>query len=65
MIEKHLRDKTYIIVTQRDGLKELCNKHYVFENHEMKERQKNIEFVQLGSYSNCTLLYGANFKYKF
>ena len=37
MIEKYLKDKTYIIVTHRPRLKDLCNKHYVFENHMMKE----------------------------
>ena len=37
MIEKYLQDKTYVIVTHRPKLKELCNKHYVFENHMMKE----------------------------
>ena len=37
MIEKYLKDKTYVIVTHRPKLKELCNKHYIFENHMMKE----------------------------
>ncbi len=37
MIKKYLKDKTYVIVTHRPKLKELCNKHYVFENHMMKE----------------------------
>lgn len=37
MIEKYLKNKTYVIVTHRPRLKELCNKHYVFENHMMKE----------------------------
>ena len=37
MIEKYLNDKTYVIVTHRPKLQELCNKHYVFENHMMKE----------------------------
>ena len=37
MIEKYLKDKTYVIVTHRQKLKELCNKHYLFENHMMKE----------------------------
>ena len=35
MIEKYLKDKTYIIVTHRPKLKELCNKHYIFEEHKM------------------------------
>lgn len=37
MIEKYLKDKTYVIVTHRLRLKELCNKHYIFEDHIMKE----------------------------
>lgn len=37
MIEKYLKEKTYVIVTHRPKLKELCNKHYIFENHMMKE----------------------------
>ena len=37
MIEKYLKNKTYVIVTHRPKLKELCNKHYVFDNHMMKE----------------------------
>lgn len=37
MIEKYLKDKTYVIVTHRLKLKDLCNRHYVFENHIMKE----------------------------
>ena len=37
MIEKYLKNKTYVIVTHRAKLKELCNKHYIFENHIMKE----------------------------
>ena len=38
MIEKYLKDKTYVIVTHRPKIKELCNKHYKFENHMMKEQ---------------------------
>ena len=37
MIEKYLKDKTYVIVTHRPRLKELCNRHYSMENHFMKE----------------------------
>ena len=37
MIEKYLKDKTYVIVTHRPKLKELCDRHYVFENHMVKE----------------------------
>ena len=35
MIDKYLSDKTYVIVTHRDAIKKLCNKHYVFNNHTM------------------------------
>ncbi|MCQ2979474.1 MAG: ABC transporter ATP-binding protein/permease, partial [Clostridia bacterium] len=35
MIDKYLKDKTYLIVTHRDSIKRLCNKHYQFENHIM------------------------------
>jgi len=37
MIDKYLKDKTYIVVTHRDSIKRLCNKHYVFENYTMME----------------------------
>ena len=37
MIEKYLKDKTYVIVTHRPKLKNLCNRHYVFNNHIMQE----------------------------
>lgn len=37
MIEKYLKDKTYIVVTHRDSIKRLCNKHFVFENNTMLE----------------------------
>ena len=37
MIEKYLKNKTFVIVTHRSKLKELCNRHYIFENHIMKE----------------------------
>ena len=39
MIDKYLNDKTYIIVTHRDSIKRLCNKHYVFEDHTMLEEK--------------------------
>lgn len=38
MIDKYLKNKTYIIVTHRESIKRLCNKHYVFENHTMYEK---------------------------
>ena len=37
IIEKYLKDKTYVIVTHRPKIKELCNRHYKFENHMLKE----------------------------
>lgn len=37
MIKKYLNDKTYVIVTHKTKLKELCNKHYIFSNHMMQE----------------------------
>lgn len=37
MIDKYLKDKTYVIVTHRPKLEELCDRHYVFEQHVMKE----------------------------
>lgn len=37
MIDKYLNNKTYVIVTHRPKLKDLCNKHYKFEGHMMKE----------------------------
>ena len=37
IIEKYLKNKTLVIVTHRPKLKKLCNKHYIFENHMMKE----------------------------
>lgn len=37
MIEKYLKNKTLIIVTHRPKLEKICNKHYIFENHMVKE----------------------------
>ncbi len=37
MIEKYLKNKTLVIITHRPRLERICNKHYVFENHMMKE----------------------------
>ena len=37
MIEKYLKNKSYVIVTHRENLKELCDRHFIFEHHEMKE----------------------------
>lgn len=38
MIDKYLNNKTYVIVTHRDSIRKLCNKHYEFINHEMIEK---------------------------
>ena len=43
MIDKYLKDKTYIIVTHRDSIKKLCNKHYVFKDHTMLEEKKKVK----------------------
>ena len=40
MINKYLKNKTYIIVTHRESIKRLCNKHDVFENYTMAESIK-------------------------
>ena len=37
MIKKYLNNKTYVIITHRHKITELCNRHYVFEKHMMKE----------------------------
>ena len=37
MIDMYLHDKTYIVVTHRESIKRLCNKHYVFEDHTLCE----------------------------
>ena len=37
LINKYLKDKTVIIVTHRNNLISLCDKHYVFSHHTLKE----------------------------
>lgn len=37
LINKYLKDKTVIIVTHRKKLISLCNKHFVFNDHTLKE----------------------------
>lgn len=37
LIQKYLNNKTVIIVTHREEIKEICNRHYKFENNTMKE----------------------------
>ena len=38
MIDKYLKDKTLIIVTHKEKLEKLCNKHYHFENKTLYEK---------------------------
>ena len=40
MIEKHLKDKTYIIVTHRERLKEICTKHYIIKKNKLELEEK-------------------------
>lgn len=37
LIQKYLKDKTVIIVTHRDGIKEICSRHYEFKDGIMQE----------------------------
>lgn len=37
LIQKYLRDKTVVVVTHRDEIKKICNKHYEFNNNKMME----------------------------
>ena len=37
MIKKYLNNKTYVIITHRPKITELCNRHYIFEENMMKE----------------------------
>lgn len=37
LIQKYLKDKTVIIVTHRDEIKSICDKHYEFKDNIMKE----------------------------
>lgn len=37
LIPKYLKDKTVIIVTHREEIKNICNRHYEFKNNTMKE----------------------------
>jgi len=39
LIEKYLNNKTVIIVTHREEIKNICNRHYEFKNSIMKEYQ--------------------------
>lgn len=37
LLEKYLKNKTAVIVTHREELKQICQKHYVFEENRMKK----------------------------
>ena len=37
MIDKYLNNKTYVIVTHKPKMKDLCDRHYVFEDYMMRE----------------------------
>ena len=37
LIQNYLKDKTVIIVTHREEIKDICDKHYKFENNTMQE----------------------------
>lgn len=37
LIQKYLKDKTVVIVTHRDEIRKICNKHYEFNNNKMTE----------------------------
>lgn len=37
LIQKYLKDKTVVIVTHRDEIKRICEKHYIFEENRMRE----------------------------
>lgn len=39
LIQKYLAHKTVIIVTHRDEIKKICNKHYQFKDNVMQEEQ--------------------------
>lgn len=37
LIQKYLQDKTVVIVTHREEIRRICQKHYRFENNQMRE----------------------------
>lgn len=39
LIQKYLKDKTVVIVTHRDEIKKICDKHYIFKDNVMTEYQ--------------------------
>lgn len=37
LIQKYLKNKTLVIVTHRDEIKRICQKHYVFEENKIRQ----------------------------
>ena len=46
MIAKYLKNKTCIIVTHKQKLLSICNKHYFFENKVLLEKNQKRLFVK-------------------
>lgn len=42
LIQKYLKNKTVVIVTHRDEIKKICEKHYVFEENKMREEMAKV-----------------------
>ena len=42
LIQKYLKDKTVVIVTHRDEIRKICNKHYEFNNNKMTECELKV-----------------------
>lgn len=40
LIKKHLDNKTVVIVTHKMAVKKICNKHYIFSNGVMRQKNK-------------------------
>lgn len=43
LIQKYLGNKTVVIVTHRDEIKKICQKHYVFEENQMRLQEMKRE----------------------
>lgn len=46
-IEKYLKDKTVVIVTHREEIRRICNKHYEFEGNQIKLVVSQTRALQL------------------
>lgn len=42
LIQKYLKNKTVVIVTHRDEIRKICNKHYEFNNNKMMECELKV-----------------------